>query len=85
MNPRTLTLIALLATLALLPLASQTTPPTPVPRIPAAPQAPDPLLPQLEVIRAANDALIKRQEAAVKRIDELKSEAQQLRIYSKRT
>ena len=39
----------------------------------------------LEAIRAANDLVLKRQAATLKRLEELTIEARQLRIFSKRT
>ena len=61
--------------------------PTPVPA--RAPMAADPAdievqAKLLQQIKAANDELLKKQEAALQRLDEIQKAAEQLKIFSKR-
>mgnify|MGYP001137379467 CR=1 FL=1 len=50
-----------------------------------APEAPKTPLQMLQELKASNEALLQKQQQTLKRLEELKTQADQLRIFTKRS
>jgi hypothetical protein len=82
---RRLFFISLLAAVAIIVAQAQSPAPTVVPPTALETESLSAATKQLQEVKTANEELLKKQEAALQRLDELQKAADELKIFGKRS